>query len=79
MSKYGSWKSLDSNIDKPNKSRWWRGLRSICGKGTNENWFNANIKWLVGNGSDISFWEDLWIRENPLKVHILDYYKFHIK
>jgi len=67
MSKYESWKSLDSNIDKPPGSIWWRDLRSICGKRNNGNWFIANIKGLVGNGSDISFWENLWIRENPLR------------
>jgi len=66
MSKYGSWKSLDSNNDKPSESRWWRDLRSICDKGANDTWFNVNIKWLVGNGSGISFREDLWIGKNPL-------------
>jgi len=67
MSKYGSWKSLDNNTDKPNESRWWIDLRSLCRKRANGNWFNANIKWLVGNGSGISFREDMWIGKNPLK------------
>jgi len=44
MSKYRFWKNLDSNNDKPSESRWWRDLRSICGKGANGSWFNANIK-----------------------------------
>jgi hypothetical protein len=43
-------------------SQFWRGLHKIkytCQKG---------LKYVVGNGRKVRFWEDVWLGECPLKL-----------
>jgi len=51
-------------------SAWWRSLTRIregVGEGVGH-WFDDNIRRLVGNGRDTSFWHDIWVGEIPLKL-----------
>jgi hypothetical protein len=51
-------------------SVWWRmisGIRSGVGVGA-ENWFEDNIRRVVGEGSNTYFWLDKWVGSAPLKV-----------
>jgi len=43
VSKYGSWRSLDSDNINTKESRWWKDLKTVTkGKGEGRNWFNKN-------------------------------------
>jgi len=66
-SKYGSWRTLEDVKDSYHESWWWRDIRRITSGGQRDNWFSRNIKWSVGKGNRIKFWEDIWIGEKLLK------------
>jgi len=67
LSKYESWRKLDDKKVCSHDSWWWRDIRKICGGGCKENWFDGNIRWNIGIGNKINFWDDLWLGEIPLK------------
>jgi len=51
-----------------NKSlNWWKDLGIICEANKESNWFDQRIRWKIGNGSRIKFWEDWWVGEQTLK------------
>lgn len=66
-SKYGSWKTLEDVKDSYHESWLWRDIRRITSGGQRDIWFSKNIKWSIGKGNRIKFWEDIWIRKKPLK------------
>jgi len=50
-------------------SLWWRMLCNVRG-GVGEgvgNWFDENIRWVVGDGLGTLFWYDHWVGESPLR------------
>jgi len=55
-------------IDKT-ASRWWRDVCKCCGDGQPRNWFDKHIKWKLGTGYKIRFWEDVWVGDQPLNHH----------
>jgi len=60
MSKYGDWRELNTMQKLRYESIWWRDLMSMCGEGNGQNWFDQNITWRLGSGSNIRFWIDRW-------------------
>jgi len=51
-------------------SAWWRmvcHIREGVGEGVG-NWFEENIRWVVGDGRDTLFWHDKWIGDIPLRL-----------
>jgi hypothetical protein len=51
-------------------SAWWRSicrLREGVGEGIG-NWFDNNIRRVVGDGKSTFFWHDIWVGDVPLKV-----------
>ena len=51
-------------------SVWWKTVckvREGVGEGT-ANWFEENIRCVVGDGSDILFWFDKWVGNIPLRL-----------
>lgn len=42
-------------------SYMWKGLGNIW------DWFKTTSKWIPGNGSSISFWDDIWVGDKPLR------------
>uniref|UniRef100_J3LHY0 Reverse transcriptase zinc-binding domain-containing protein n=1 Tax=Oryza brachyantha TaxID=4533 RepID=J3LHY0_ORYBR len=49
-------------------SQFWKGLLNIRG------WVKRGCSWLVGKGSHVFFWEDVWARSCPLKVYFHSLY-----
>jgi len=47
-------------------SWWWTDVCKICGEGKPENWFDKAIQWRIGMGDKIQFWNDIWVRNQPL-------------
>ena len=48
-------------------SLWWRDLKEVW---ASEGWgrsFEDEIEWKVGDGGNISFWEDSWLNCGALK------------
>ena len=64
---YGSWKSQDDRKTIQSEYRWWKDLRKICGSSDDRKWFEENVRWKVGSGSRILFWEDKWTGDRSLK------------
>jgi len=54
---------LDETRKSNRESIWWRDLSFICNQAEEGSWFNNNIKWKVGSGSKVLFWEDDWKEE----------------
>ena len=65
-SKYGGYRSLLEGEERNDESMWRRHIRKICGRQSEENWFNKFIKWKMGDGQNIRFWEDSWLGEQSL-------------
>jgi len=40
------------------QSWWWRDLCKVCGDGEEEGWFQEALRWKVGLGDKVRFWED---------------------
>ena len=59
-SKYGGWRNLDENRRNSAEFVWWKDLSSICHSPGEESWFKARIKWSMGFGSKVRFWEEGW-------------------
>ena len=67
VSKYGGWRSLRGEGNLKRGSLWWKDLKEVW---ASEGWgrsFEDGFKWYVGNGKDISFWEDSWLSCGALK------------
>lgn len=66
-SKYGLQPSLNtqrmSNRPSP-ASFWWRDLQSL----QNLSWFDEGVRRSVGNGRETSFWNSIWIGNEPLRL-----------
>jgi len=66
-SKYGM--ELDkSQISVKLQSWWWRDLVKMCKEGGGEGWFQEEVRWSLGKGDKVKFWEDVWIGNQPLKT-----------
>ena len=57
-SKYGDWRELGKSMTSNKSSNWWKDLRIIYKANKEFNWFDQRIRWKIGNGSRIKFWED---------------------
>lgn len=56
VSKYGSWRTLNSESTNSKESRWWKDLRSVTKeKGGRRNQFNQNYNWRLGKENKILF------------------------
>ena len=42
------------------ESVWWKDLRDMCRGSGEDSWFKSRIRWSVGCGSKVRFWEDGW-------------------
>lgn len=31
-------------------------------------WYEKGMRWKIGNGSQVRFWHDVWLRECPLEI-----------
>lgn len=63
-----------------NASAWWRMMcyvREGVGLGVG-NWFDDNIKRVVGNGRNTFFWTDNWLGEVPLKLQFSRLYELSV-
>ena len=66
-SKYGGWRNLKEGRCIYNAPLWWKDLMLIWKL---EKWgsnFGDCLKWEVGNGKSIKFWEDRWVGNDSLK------------
>jgi len=66
-SKYGGWRSLREEGTSRRSSLWWKDLKEVW---ASEGWgrsFEDGFEWNVGNGKDISFWEDSWLSCGAMK------------
>ncbi|XP_068477366.1 uncharacterized protein [Phaseolus vulgaris] len=66
-SKYGGWRSLREDNKFNRGSLWWKDLKEVW---NSEGWgrsFEYGVKWKVGDGKEISFWEDNWLGCGNLK------------
>jgi len=67
VSKYGGWRSLREEGKIRRSSLWWKDLKVVW---DSEGWgksFEDGFKWKVGDGKNISFWEDSWLGSDALK------------
>ena len=67
VSKYGGWRSLREEGKTSKGSLWWKDLKEVW---ASESWgrsFEDGLKWKVGEGRGISFWEDIWLSCGALK------------
>jgi len=65
MSKYGmkmDWRQTSVKF----QSRWWRDLCIVYGDGEEDYWFQKAIRWKIGSGDKVRFWEDAWVGTNNL-------------
>jgi len=73
-SKYGGWRDFKTQKHNRADSFWWRDLKEVW---KFEGWkdkFEDNFKWEVGNGRDISLWEDLWVGDVSLNDNFLRFF-----
>jgi len=66
-SKYSGWRSLTKGGKFSKGSLWWKDLKEVW---DSEDWgrsFEDGFKWKVGDGKEISFWEDIWLSCGTLK------------
>ena len=50
------------------QSWWWRDIKKICREGEGEGWFQEELRWKLGRGDKIRFWEDVWVGNTSLKT-----------
>jgi len=66
-SKYGGWRSLRAEVKPSRGSLWWKDLKEVWAL---EDWgrsFEDGVEWKVGDGKEISFWEDNWLSCSALE------------
>ena len=62
-SKYGGWRGL-AEVDRVgHKSIWWRDLQKALTSSHQGQLIQKGMKWKVGSGDQIKFWEDKWTGE----------------
>ena len=62
-SKYGGWRGL-AEVDRVgHKSIWWRDLQKVLFSTHKRQLIQKGLKWKVGSGDQIKFWEDKWTGE----------------
>lgn len=42
-------------------------MYSVCGHNDQQNWFDSRVRWELGDGNGVRFWEDRWARSESLK------------
>ncbi|XP_068475067.1 uncharacterized protein [Phaseolus vulgaris] len=67
LSKYGL-QLDDTQIPVKYQSWWWRDIKKICREGEGEGWFKEELRWKLGRGDKIRFWEDVWVGNTSLKT-----------
>ena len=66
-SKYGGWRNMDEAGRVGPESIWWRDLKRALHHSHQGRVIQDGLKWKVGGGDRIKFWEDRWIcREESL-------------
>jgi hypothetical protein len=65
--KYMSSKYIGQVQHKPGDSQFWAGLMNV------KELFLGFGGFKVNNGENTRFWEDVWIRNNPLKINMHTY------
>jgi len=66
-SRYGDWRNMNKTTIDRKSSNWWKNLEKVCEVSRVPNWFDQRIRWKLGNGSMIKFWEDWWVGHMTLK------------
>ena len=62
-SKYGGWRGL-AEVDRVgHKCIWWRDLQKVLFSTNSGQLIQKGLKWKVGSGDHIKFWEDKWTGE----------------
>ncbi|KAH1212619.1 putative ribonuclease H protein [Glycine max] len=62
-SKYGGWRGL-AEVDRVgHKCIWWRDLQKVLFSINSGQLIQKGLKWKVGSGDHIKFWEDKWTGE----------------
>jgi len=46
---------MDINLINSTQSWWWCDLAKVCGKGAKDNWFDGQVKWVLGDGKKVKF------------------------
>ena len=60
-SKYGGWRGLNEVDRVGSESVWWRDLKRALIHSQQGQLIQNGLKWKVGSGDKIKFWEDRWI------------------
>jgi len=58
---------MDVALIQRNQSLWWKDLCQICGKGTQDNWFDCRFQWSLDDGRCVKFWKDRRVGGQVLK------------
>jgi len=43
----------------------------VCSVGPQENWFDCNVQWTLGDEKKVKFWKDKWIDGQTLRYRFL--------
>lgn len=62
-SKYEGWRNLDVEGTTSHESIWWKDLKSVVSHSHQGRILQSGLKWKVGCGDRIKFWEDTWIND----------------
>ena len=74
-SKYKGWRGLEENSHKQTHSYWWADLKAVMLHSSMEGVLNQ-IKWKLGSGDQILFWEDAWMGDGrTLRERYSDLYQ----
>ena len=60
------------------QSWWWRDLAKVYGEGGGKGWFQEEIRWELGCGDKVNFWEDVWVGNSDLKSLFLRLYSMSL-
>ncbi|KAH1259487.1 hypothetical protein GmHk_03G008937 [Glycine max] len=52
---------MDEERRNQKDSIWWKDLCAVCGAIEEGKWFNNAVRWKLGSGKNIKFWEDGWV------------------
>jgi len=70
-SKYGGWRNLKEDKGSSYESLWWKDLKRIWQLQKWGNNFGDCLKWEIGNGKSIRFWEDRWTGNDAFKSTLI--------
>ena len=65
LSKYDS-QHAQSQLYVNYHSYWWCDFSKSCGEGHDGGWFKEVVRWRMGSGDKVKFWEDAWAGSTPL-------------